>query len=105
MVADDAEPRIGYRRSRGALEIVVPAVRMQRELEVAERAGRAGRRVGRPWCFAGIGVAPARPHDEADRTGRIGGAARILRIEPLVVVVVPLQDHVDAVALEERPEL
>src|SRR5947209_8037154 len=105
IVAGDAGPEIGGRRSRGALEVVVPTRRMQRELEGAERAGDASRRIRHARRFARIGIAPARPHYEADGTGRIGGSARALGIEPLVIMVVPLQDHVDAIALEERPEL
>src|SRR4051794_29541152 len=85
---------------------VVPAVirRAQRELDHAVRAVVANLAV-RLGPLELVQPAAASPNDELADALRIGLAIGVLQRESLVVVIVPVDDHVDTVLIELVPRV
>src|SRR4051794_7473916 len=98
-------PGAGVREGRPCYRDELPVVRagMERQLQDAERRGIPDCAVGDD-AREGPEVVAARSDDELPDSRRIRDAARVLRREPLVVVVVAVEDDVGARGVEVAPE-
>src|SRR5437660_6438426 len=107
MAASVARSRAGVGERLTGDRDVLPGVGpgTERQLEDAERAG-AHLAVQRRRRAGGPGALTARAHDKlADPERRVGHAVGRLRREPLVQVLMPIEDEVGPGRVQARPQL